>query len=109
MNACDHAGFHSGQGRYTADSAELRAVFRGAELIAEKTPDVLILGNHGLVVAAADCEAAAALMQEVERRLELPVRAAPAPDLARLQTLCADGSYRPATEPDIRALLEAAY
>ena len=23
MNACDHAGFHSGQGRYTADSAEL--------------------------------------------------------------------------------------
>lgn len=75
-----------------------------AELIAEKTPDVLILGNHGLVVAAADCDAAAALMQEVERRLELPVRAAPAPDLARLRTLCADGSYRPATEPDCHHL-----
>jgi hypothetical protein len=26
MNACDHTGFHSGQGRYTADTADLRYV-----------------------------------------------------------------------------------
>ena len=26
MNVCDHAGFHSGQGRYTAETAELRYV-----------------------------------------------------------------------------------
>jgi hypothetical protein len=26
MSTCDHAGFHSGQGRYTADSAQLRYV-----------------------------------------------------------------------------------
>jgi rhamnose utilization protein RhaD (predicted bifunctional aldolase and dehydrogenase) len=75
-----------------------------AELIAKKAPDVLILGNHGLVVAGADCDAAETLMREVERRLELPMRPAPAPDLARLRTLCADGSYRPAAEPDCHHL-----
>jgi rhamnose utilization protein RhaD (predicted bifunctional aldolase and dehydrogenase) len=37
-------------------------------------------------------------MREVERRLDLPARTAPAPDLARLRALCADGSHRPATE-----------
>ena len=26
MNVCDHAGFHSGQGRYMADTAQLRYV-----------------------------------------------------------------------------------
>lgn len=26
MNVCDHAGFHSGQGRYTAETAQLRYV-----------------------------------------------------------------------------------
>jgi hypothetical protein len=26
MNVCDHAGFHSGQGRYTAETAQLRCV-----------------------------------------------------------------------------------
>jgi hypothetical protein len=26
MNTCEHAGFHSGQGRYTAATAELRYV-----------------------------------------------------------------------------------
>jgi len=69
-----------------------------AALIARQVPDVLILGNHGLVVAARDCESGEALMHEVERRLELPARTAPAPDLARLCALCADGAYRPASE-----------
>lgn len=26
MNVCDHAGFHSGQGRYTPETAQLRYV-----------------------------------------------------------------------------------
>ena len=26
MNVCDHAGFHSGQGRYTAETGQLRYV-----------------------------------------------------------------------------------
>lgn len=71
-----------------------------AELLRGQTPDVLILGNHGLVVAGTDCAAAEALMREVERRLALPpARPAPAFDPERLQTIGADGSYRPASEP----------
>ena len=37
-------------------------------------PDVFILGNHGLVVAGDNCEAVAALLSEVERRLAVPSR-----------------------------------
>jgi rhamnose utilization protein RhaD (predicted bifunctional aldolase and dehydrogenase) len=53
----------------------------------EKRTDVLILENHGLVVAADDCAAAEELLGEVERRLDGPVRRTPAPDLDRLKTL----------------------
>jgi rhamnose utilization protein RhaD (predicted bifunctional aldolase and dehydrogenase) len=56
----------------------------------EKRPDVLILENHGLVVGAEDCAAAEELLREVERRLDGPVRRAPAPDLERLRTLTQD-------------------
>src|SRR6185436_14707154 len=37
--------------------------------------NVLILGNHGLVVGAEDCDSAEGLLDEVERRLALPPRA----------------------------------
>jgi rhamnose utilization protein RhaD (predicted bifunctional aldolase and dehydrogenase) len=47
-------------------------------------PDVLILGNHGLIVAADDFVSAEALLNDVERRLDIPVRPAPAPDLEGL-------------------------
>ncbi len=36
--------------------------------------DVIVMGNHGLVVAADDLEAAATLLAEVERRLDAPVQ-----------------------------------
>jgi len=39
---------------------------------------VLILGNHGLVVAAEDCDSAESLLDDVERRLALPPRTTPA-------------------------------
>jgi rhamnose utilization protein RhaD (predicted bifunctional aldolase and dehydrogenase) len=44
-------------------------------------PDVLLLGNHGLVVAGQDCDAAERLLYDVERRLA--VTALPAPDADR--------------------------
>jgi rhamnose utilization protein RhaD (predicted bifunctional aldolase and dehydrogenase) len=47
-------------------------------------PDVLILGNHGLIVAADDVDSAETLLDEVERRLDLPVRRAPPADLEGL-------------------------
>src|SRR6266851_2859111 len=61
-----------------------------------RTLDVLILGNHGLVVGGEDCNAAEALMHDVERRLEAPERPAPTGARARLQALCAESDYRPA-------------
>lgn len=55
--------------------------------------DVLILGNHGLVVAAATVAAAEALLAEVSGRLRRPPRPAPPPDLDALARLSGAG-YR---------------
>jgi rhamnose utilization protein RhaD (predicted bifunctional aldolase and dehydrogenase) len=48
-------------------------------------PDILILGNHGLVVGGEDCAAAEALLQTVEARLARPARAPLPADPARLR------------------------
>jgi rhamnose utilization protein RhaD (predicted bifunctional aldolase and dehydrogenase) len=69
-----------------------------AEHTAKTRADVLILGNHGLLVGADSCDAAEALIAEVERRLELKPRIAPAGDLAALQRICGGSAYRPATD-----------
>ena len=69
-----------------------------AETLAQRKPDVLILGNHGLLIGAADCVAAEALVLEVERRLHLPVRSAPPGDRAALEELCRGTEYRPASD-----------
>ena len=42
--------------------------------------DVLILGNHGLVVCGPDCHTAETLLREVERRLAITPRRFPKPD-----------------------------
>ena len=42
--------------------------------------DVLILGNHGLVVCGPDCHTAETLLWEVEQRLEITPRRFPKPD-----------------------------
>ena len=52
-------------------------------------PDVLVLGSHGLVVGAADCASAEALIREVEARLAVPARTTGAADLDSLATLAA--------------------
>ncbi|BAM88871.1 conserved hypothetical protein [Bradyrhizobium oligotrophicum S58] len=65
-----------------------------SEIVARERIDVLILGNHGLVVGAETCDEAEALVHEVERRLALPVRPTPAADEAALRRLCAGTDYR---------------
>jgi rhamnose utilization protein RhaD (predicted bifunctional aldolase and dehydrogenase) len=75
-----------------------------AEATAGRTPDILILGNHGLVVGAADGDGAEALMREVERRLASPVRAAPPADATRLAASCRDTAYRPAAFAECHAI-----
>jgi rhamnose utilization protein RhaD (predicted bifunctional aldolase and dehydrogenase) len=80
-----------------------------AEATAGRTPDILILGNHGLVVGAADCAAAEAAMREVEHRLALPVRSAPPADGARLDSSCRDTVYRPSEFAECHALATDAH
>jgi rhamnose utilization protein RhaD (predicted bifunctional aldolase and dehydrogenase) len=57
--------------------------------------DVLVLGNHGLVVGAASTEAAAALIVEVARRL----RRTPRPLPEATAPIAAPPGYRPAADP----------
>jgi len=71
---------------------------------AAKRPDVLILENHGLVVAAEECEAAEALLHNVERRLDGAVRAPSAPDLARLEELVRGSEWEIAEDNEVHAL-----
>jgi rhamnose utilization protein RhaD (predicted bifunctional aldolase and dehydrogenase) len=75
-----------------------------AEHTSKQRADVLILGNHGLLVGAETCDAAEALIAEVERRLELKPRAAPAADLKALQRICQGTAYRPASDDVCHAL-----
>ncbi|MGC2775491.1 MAG: class II aldolase/adducin family protein [Bradyrhizobium sp.] len=69
------------------------------EIVAQEKLDVLILGNHGLVVGAETCDAAEALVHAVETRLALPARQAPAADETALQRLCAGADYRLPHDP----------
>jgi len=64
------------------------------EVVRLSAPDVFVLGNHGLVVAAADCSAAASLLEEVEGRLDTPSHEPCQPDLPQLSTMAQGGIYR---------------
>jgi rhamnose utilization protein RhaD (predicted bifunctional aldolase and dehydrogenase) len=80
--------------------------------------DVLVLGNHGLVLGGKDCQAAEDLLAEVERRLAIPARQAHPADYARLADLAADSPWALpdddtihalATDPVTRRVLEGGY
>ncbi|MBO0902447.1 class II aldolase/adducin family protein [Jiella sonneratiae] len=63
-------------------------------------PDVVVLGNHGLVVAGADVEEAAARLERVVAALRLERRRPPAADLAALQRLAEGTVYRLPADPE---------
>lgn len=67
-------------------------------------PEVLILGNHGLVVAGESCEAAEQILDEVERRLQSDRRGAPPPDLEALNQLADEGEWELPEKDEIHAL-----
>jgi rhamnose utilization protein RhaD (predicted bifunctional aldolase and dehydrogenase) len=71
-----------------------------SRVVERDRPDVLLLGNHGLVVGAGDADSAHDLVREVERRLDLVPRACPAPDLERMNSLAVGTMYRPAGFPE---------
>lgn len=66
--------------------------------------DVLVLGNHGLVVAAATVAAAQALLDRVVETLRRPARDAISSDLAALEGAAAGTDYRPAADAETHAL-----
>jgi rhamnose utilization protein RhaD (predicted bifunctional aldolase and dehydrogenase) len=88
--ACHRLGYHHpGLPLAQAVSASL----------AQRPADVLILGNHGLVVGAATCDAAEALVAEVEQRLALKPREATHANDGALAQSCAGTEYRPVQDP----------
>jgi rhamnose utilization protein RhaD (predicted bifunctional aldolase and dehydrogenase) len=70
----------------------------------ELRPDVLILGNHGLVVGAGDCDTAARLLEDVERRLALVPREAPAADFSVLKGLAEGSGWSVAKDDEVHSL-----
>ncbi len=66
--------------------------------------DVLILENHGLVVAADTCEKAEALLDDVEQRLNTAPRPAPKPDLSRLAELSKGSDWEIAEDEEVHTL-----
>lgn len=66
--------------------------------------NVLVLGNHGLVVAADTVKDAEALLDKVVTAVTRPVRAAAKVDRAALEKLAAGTAYRPAAMDETHAL-----
>ena len=66
--------------------------------------DVLVLGNHGLAVAADTIAEAEALLERVSKALARPVRPVVAADLAALQRLAEGTDYHPAEDEAVHAL-----
>jgi ribulose-5-phosphate 4-epimerase/fuculose-1-phosphate aldolase len=56
-------------------------------------PNVLVLGNHGLVIAGESCEEVTHLLSEVERRLAIRPRAANDPDYEALDQIIEASSW----------------
>jgi rhamnose utilization protein RhaD (predicted bifunctional aldolase and dehydrogenase) len=75
-------------------------------ILARTAPDtdVIVLGNHGLVVGGADTAAAAALLAEVCRRLRRPARPAPPPDPAALAEVAERTGHVPVSDPLTHAI-----
>lgn len=69
------------------------------DALARDKVDVLVLGNHGLVVGAETSAAAEALVDEVERRLALAPRSTIPADEAALRSICAGTAYRLPKDP----------
>jgi rhamnose utilization protein RhaD (predicted bifunctional aldolase and dehydrogenase) len=66
--------------------------------------DVLVLGNHGLVVAADTVAAAEHLLERVTSALAVSPRTPPEPDWISLEGLALDSSYHLPEDPAIHAI-----
>lgn len=71
--------------------------------------DVLVLANHGLVVAAETVHDAEALLARIVSRLRGDARPLVAPDREALEALCTGTAYRPAHDDETHALATDAH
>ena len=88
---------------YRRPGLPLTAAIRASLDAAASPPDILLLGNHGLVVGGADCDAVEARLHEIERRLALPVRAAVTADVGALHA-ANDLDWVVADDPRLHAI-----
>lgn len=66
--------------------------------------DVLVLGNHGLVVAAKTVAAAESLLRQVVHAVVKPARPVTAHDVSALAKLTEGSSYSPSSDPAVHTL-----
>jgi rhamnose utilization protein RhaD (predicted bifunctional aldolase and dehydrogenase) len=66
--------------------------------------NILVLGNHGLVVAAETVAAAEKLLRSVVKKLSLHARTTHNPDIVKLHKIAAGTDYAPAVLPETHAL-----
>jgi rhamnose utilization protein RhaD (predicted bifunctional aldolase and dehydrogenase) len=97
------AGLHWQWIPYAASGIPLAREIEKAVANAPGT-DVLILGNHGLVVCGHDCYAAEELLCEVERRLAITPRRFPKPDTTVLAMIARFSGWQFADNDSLHAL-----
>jgi rhamnose utilization protein RhaD (predicted bifunctional aldolase and dehydrogenase) len=67
-------------------------------------PNVLVLGNHGLVVAGTSCDEVMHLLSDVERRLAIRPRATKPPDYRALEEIIERSSWQLPEDDGVHAL-----
>jgi rhamnose utilization protein RhaD (predicted bifunctional aldolase and dehydrogenase) len=80
------------------------ALAREIESISPPGFDILVLGNHGLVLAADDCASVERLLDEVERRLASPARRPHPADYDLLARIAANSEWELPDDDDMHAL-----
>jgi rhamnose utilization protein RhaD (predicted bifunctional aldolase and dehydrogenase) len=71
---------------------------REIEAVADKMPDVLVLFNHGVIVAGASVDQVAERVDRVTAALLSEPRKTPPPDLVGLATIAEGSEYHPAAD-----------
>jgi rhamnose utilization protein RhaD (predicted bifunctional aldolase and dehydrogenase) len=81
-----------------------RPLARRVAFVSHPMPSVMVLANHGLVVAANEVKEALVLISEVERRLGQKPRPLGFPNLSLLERRIDAPNWRPAINPAVHSL-----
>lgn len=81
----------------------LPLALRIREAISQTPADVIVLQNHGLIVASDSCQSAEALLRDVEQRMQLPMRDSGPADRSALAAMV-DEEWQIAADDEVHAL-----